>query len=103
MVIVISACLLLLPVAAMAGHRKAHGPSKAAIAACSGKTAGTAVEMKGRKKGSMIAATCQEVNGKLVAVPNPPAAKAAAKPAAPAQAAAPAESAAPAQPATEMK
>ena len=100
-IIVISACLLLLPVAAMAGHRKVHGPSKAAIAACSGKTAGVAVEMKGRKKGSKIEATCQEVNGKLVAVPNPPAAKVAAKPAA--KPAAAAEPVAPAQPSTEMK
>ncbi len=95
-IVVVSACLLLLPMTAMAGHKKASGPSKAAIKACAGKNAGDAVELTG-KKGAKLEATCQEVKGKLVAVVNPPAAKegAAKEGAAPAEAAAPAETTAP--------
>lgn len=78
-IIALSACLLLLPVAAMATAKKSAGPSKAAIEACAGKVAGIAVQMPGKKKGAVIDATCQDVKGQLVAVPNPPAEKTAAK------------------------
>ncbi|MDD5759138.1 MAG: hypothetical protein PHI06_08650 [Desulfobulbaceae bacterium] len=67
--IVVAACFLMLPVAALAASHKASvGPSKAAMSACVGKTAGAAVELTDAK-GKMTAATCQEVKGKMVAVP----------------------------------
>ena len=66
--IAIAACLLLLPMAALAAHKAPAGPSKAAIEACAGKAAGDAVELAG-KKGAMVPATCQDVKGQLVAVP----------------------------------
>jgi hypothetical protein len=77
-IIAISACMLLLPMAVMAAPKKS-APSKAAIEACSGKAAGDAVQMAGKKKGTTVEATCQDVKGQLVAVPNPPAEKPAAK------------------------
>jgi len=73
-IIVLSACLLLLPIAAMAGEKKSSEPSKAAIEACTGKVAGDAVKIGG-KKGAMLDATCQDVNGQLLAVVNAPVAK----------------------------
>lgn len=78
-IVALSVCMLLLPVASMAAHKKAAGPSKAAIEACTGKAAGDAVQLDGKKKGTKIDAACQDVKGQLVAVPNPPAAKPAAK------------------------
>ena len=77
-IIALAACMLLLPMVAMAGSHKKGGPSKAAIEACAGKAAGDAVQMAG-KKGAMVDATCQDVKGQLVAVPTTPAAKPAAK------------------------
>ena len=68
-IIAITACLLLLPMAALAAHKaSAKKPSKAAIAACVGRVAGDAVELPG-KKGKLIPATCKDVKGQLVAVP----------------------------------
>jgi len=78
-IIALSACMLLLPMATLATAKKSAAPSKAAIEACVGKAAGDAVQMAGKKKGSMIDATCQDVKGQLVAVKNLPAEKAAAK------------------------
>lgn len=67
-IIAITACLLMLPMAALAAHKVHTGPSKAAIDACAGKAAGAEVELPGMK-GKMIPASCQEMKGKLVAVP----------------------------------
>ena len=78
-IIVLSACMLLLPMATLATAKKASAPSKAAIEACVGKAAGDAVQMAGKKKGTMIDATCQDVKGQLVAVQNKAVEKAAAK------------------------
>ncbi|NTV13749.1 MAG: hypothetical protein HGA96_07460 [Desulfobulbaceae bacterium] len=74
-IIALSACILLLPMAALATTKHQAAPSKAAIEACVGKAAGDAVKMAGKKKGAMLDANCQDVKGQLVAVPNPPAAK----------------------------
>lgn len=74
-IIALSACLLMLPMAALATTKKPAEPSKAAIEACAGKAAGDAVQMAGKKKGTMVDATCQDVKGQMVAVPTPPAAK----------------------------
>jgi len=74
-IIAITACMLMLPMAAMATTKKPAAPSKAAIEACTGKAVGDAVQMAGKKKGAVVDATCQDVKGQLVAVPNPPAAK----------------------------
>jgi hypothetical protein len=98
-IIIIAACLSLLPLTAMAAKKPAAKHTKASVAACVGKAVGDSVELKG-KKGKKIAATCQEVKGKLVAVPGaahaaPPApaatAPAATAPAAEAPAAMPAK------------
>ncbi len=72
-IIVLASCMLLLPMAVMAGTKKADD-NKAAVAACAGKVAGDAVQIAG-KKGAMVDATCQDVKGQLVAVVNAPAAK----------------------------
>ncbi|MDD5760115.1 MAG: hypothetical protein PHI06_13650 [Desulfobulbaceae bacterium] len=66
--IAIASLLVMLPVAALAAHKAPAGPSKSAIDACVGKAVGTAVEMPGMQ-GKMVAATCQDVKGKLIAVP----------------------------------
>ena len=78
-IIALSACMLLLPMVGVAAAKKSSGPSKAAIEACVGKAAGVAVQMAGKKKGAVVEATCQDVKGQLVAVPNPPAEKPAKK------------------------
>ncbi len=78
--IVIAVCLLLLPMAALAANKApynfippnkapAAGPSAAAINACIGKAAGDAVDLY-EGKGEMVQATCQDMKGQLVAVPN---------------------------------
>ena len=67
-IIALSACLLLLPMAVMAASKTTTAPSKAAVDACVGKAVGDAVQISGAK-GKMIAATCQDVKGQMVAVP----------------------------------
>lgn len=46
-----------------------QGPPPEAIEACEGKAVGDAVEFTGRR-GETLEATCQEIDGQLVAVPD---------------------------------
>lgn len=46
-------------------------PPPEAVAACAGKTAGSAVTFTG-PRGDLVAATCRERNGRLAAAPNAP-------------------------------
>lgn len=50
------------------GRRVSQGPPPEAIEACEGKEAGTTVEFAGRK-GESLKATCQDIDGQLIAVP----------------------------------
>lgn len=70
---VLFSLLLLLPISGCAedskrDERGQHGPPPEAIEACKDKKAGDAVSFKGRR-GESLKATCQEVEGTLVAVP----------------------------------
>lgn len=49
-------------------HGRHQGPPPEAIQACAGKTDGSRVTFTGRN-GDTIAARCQEIDGRLVAVP----------------------------------
>lgn len=51
-----------------AGGGRQHGPPPEAIAACEEKAVGETVEFTGRQ-GETLTATCQEIEGQLVAVP----------------------------------
>lgn len=51
-----------------AGNQRPQGPPPEAIAACKDKAAGDTVQFSGRR-GETIDATCQEVEGQIVAVP----------------------------------
>lgn len=70
--ILILATLLLLPIAGCANDKKSDGqhqrPPPEAIKACEGKTTGDLVQFVGRK-GKQVKATCQDMQGQLVAVP----------------------------------
>ena len=76
-ILVKAVCFLVLlsvaPMASWADGDKAKddrkGPPPEAIAACAGKSAGDRVEFKGRR-GEMLASTCEEHRGQLVAVPD---------------------------------
>jgi hypothetical protein len=50
-------------------HGRRQRPPVEAIQACEGKQAGNRVEFTGRN-GEIIEASCQEINGQLVAVPD---------------------------------
>jgi len=72
--ILIGCCLYLLPLSSIAASkdnqkRPPHGPPPEAFAACEDKSVGDSVEFTGRR-GETIEATCQEKDGKLVAVPD---------------------------------
>ncbi len=72
-VVLVVALLGLTPMSGWAagqdGSREGRkGPPPEAFAACEGKAAGDSVEFSGRR-GENIEATCQEKDGKLVAVP----------------------------------
>lgn len=72
--IVLLAFLIFMPLVAFAqSHEngsgdRPQGPPPEAIAACKDKKAGDTVTFDGRR-GESVKATCQEVEGKLVAVP----------------------------------
>lgn len=51
------------------GNGRRHAPPPEAYSACEGKTAGDAVQVTGRR-GEIIAATCRELDGRLVAIPD---------------------------------
>ena len=51
-----------------AGKQRPQGPPPEAIAACKDKAVGDTVQFSGRK-GETIEATCQEIEGQIVAVP----------------------------------
>ena len=51
-----------------AGNRRPQGPPPEAIAACKDKVVGDAVQFAGRR-GETVEATCQEIEGQIVAVP----------------------------------
>ncbi|BCR06310.1 hypothetical protein DESUT3_33790 [Desulfuromonas versatilis] len=69
----ITGLICLMPMVAFAadqqGQGRPKGPPPEAIAACEGKSAGDSVEFTGRR-GDTLKATCQEVEGQLVAVPD---------------------------------
>ncbi len=72
--VLIWCCLFLLPLSSIAASkdnqsRPPHEPPPEAIAACEGKSVGESVEFTGRW-GESVEATCQEKDGKLVAVPD---------------------------------
>ena len=72
----VTLALVLLPLFTMTGcakekyhqHRRRQRPPAEAIQACEGKQVGNRVEFTGRN-GETIKASCQEINGQLVAVP----------------------------------
>lgn len=51
-----------------AGNQRSQGPPPEAIAACKDKAVGDTVQFSGRR-GETIEATCQEIEGQIVAVP----------------------------------
>lgn len=63
-------CLIpLLSYAEVSGREKRRqGPPPEAIAACSGKSVGDTVSFTGRR-GEALSATCKEIQGQIVAVP----------------------------------
>ncbi len=71
--ILITGLICLMPMVAFAagqqGSGRPKGPPSEAIAACKDKSAGDSVEFTGRR-GETLKATCQEVDGQLVAVPD---------------------------------
>ena len=65
----ILATLLLMPIAGCAkGNGRDQGPPPEAIEACEGKEVGDSVTFTGRR-GESLEATCQEIDGQLVADP----------------------------------
>ena len=64
--------LLMMPITACARNNgrdgRRHGPPPEAITACENKKAGDSVHFTGRR-GESLEATCQEIDGQLVAVP----------------------------------
>ncbi|MFH1215506.1 MAG: hypothetical protein V1706_03290 [Pseudomonadota bacterium] len=61
--------LLVMPLAACAQNNgRRQGPPPEAIEACENKNAGDSVKFTGRR-GESLEATCQEIDGQLVAVP----------------------------------
>ena len=72
--VLIGCCLSLLPLNSIAAsrdnqRRPPHGPPPEAITACEGRSVNDSVKFTGRW-GESIEATCQEKDGKLVAVPD---------------------------------
>ena len=66
--LVVAACLLMIPAVSFAAMKPAVTHTKASVVACGGKKVGDAVTMT--MKGKPVEATCQEVKGVLKAVVN---------------------------------